>query len=127
MAKKTSLWCCSDCGNESPKLLGKCPSCGNWNTYKEVTLSRGGSSKPSAVFASDTRPEKIGSVSTTTLDRINTGIQEWDRVLGGMVAGQAVLLSGEPGIGKSTLLLHAAQKLAQKGAVLYINGEESSG
>ncbi|MGL5255276.1 MAG: DNA repair protein RadA [Brevinema sp.] len=127
MAKKTSLWCCSECGNESPKLLGKCPSCGHWNTYKEVTLtSRGGSAKSSSVFTSDTRPEKIGTISTTTLDRINTGIQEWDRVLGGMVAGQAVLLSGEPGIGKSTLLLQAAQRLSQKGAVLYINGEESS-
>lgn len=125
MAKK-SLWCCAECGHESPKLLGKCPSCGNWNTYKEITVDSRTPKSKGAVF-SENKPQKISEVDSALLTRTHTGNTEWDRVLGGMVPGQAVLLSGEPGIGKSTLLLQIAQKLAEHGGVFYINGEESSG
>lgn len=125
MAKK-SLWCCADCGHESPKILGRCPSCGQWNTYKEITIETR-APKTKGFTLSENKPEKIADVSSKALERSFTGITEWDRVLGGIVPGQAVLLSGEPGIGKSTLLLQVAQKLSEKGDVFYLNGEESSG
>lgn len=125
MAKK-SAFACSECGYESPKWLGKCPSCSAWNTFKEVHLGKNTKSSP-MVRLRKSRPQAIHTIETHKKELLQTGIPEWDRVLGGMVRGQAVLLSGEPGMGKSTLLLQIADKLSQKGVVLYVNGEESSG
>lgn len=124
MAKK-SAFACSECGYESPKWLGKCPSCSAWNTFKEVHLGK--NTKSSPITLQKSQPQAIHTIETHKKELFQTGIAEWDRVLGGMVQGQAILLSGEPGMGKSTLLLQIADKLAQKGTVLYVNGEESSG
>lgn len=125
MAKK-SAFACSECGYESPKWLGKCPSCSAWNTFKEVHLGKNTKSS-AAVRLQNSQPQAIHTIETRKKELFQTGISEWDRVLGGMVQGQAVLLSGEPGMGKSTLLLQIADMLSQKGDVLYVNGEESSG
>ncbi len=129
MAKSKSAFCCSSCGYETAKWLGKCPSCSEWNTFKEISLGKNSSKKASGSFSAKLQkatPEKITSVSSSQASRTLSGISEWDRVLGGTVPGQAILISGEPGIGKSTLLLQIADKLAEQGVVLYINGEESS-
>ncbi|MGL4387824.1 MAG: AAA family ATPase, partial [Brevinema sp.] len=127
MAKAKTVFCCSQCGYETVKWLGKCPSCGEWNTFSEFSLGKSSSSKSkSPLSISKQKPEKLSEISTHTGERTYTQISEWDRVVGGSLAGQAILLSGEPGIGKSTLLLQIAQKLAQKNLIFYINGEESS-
>ncbi len=126
MAKSKSAFCCDNCGYETPKWLGKCPSCSEWNTFKEVSLGRHSNKKLAPAGGISGRPEKITEISSSSDSRTMCGISEWDRVLNGTVPGQAILISGEPGIGKSTLLLQIAQKLAEQGDVLYINGEESS-
>ena len=116
--KKRTVFVCQNCGYESPKWLGKCPSCGEWNTFVEEKPT-GKKSIPVIPFASG---KKEGYK-----ERINTGIYEFDRVLGGgIVKGSLTLLGGDPGIGKSTLLLTIAGLLSEKGIpVLYVSGEES--
>ncbi len=127
MAKaKKSIFFCQNCGHEESKWLGQCPMCKEWNTFVEekMTMSK-------TVEAAKSRGElevvTLSSVSTTEDERIKTGIGELDRVLGGgIVPGSLVLVGGDPGIGKSTLLLQVCQRLAEnKKKVLYISGEES--
>lgn len=127
MAKgRTTVFFCQSCGYESPKWMGQCPGCREWNTFVEETVE-----KKSAVRAPREKaaagPVCLSSIDTKAEDRISTGMEELNRVLGGgIVRGSLVLVGGDPGIGKSTLLLQVCQKLAAGGhEVLYISGEES--
>ena len=123
------MFVCQECGYETPKFLGRCPECGLWNTLKEFKIQ--GSKLKSSVSASSLNPKPeplqlISEVSSQKKDRISTGISEMDTVLGGgIVAGSVTLLAGDPGIGKSTLLLQVALNLSLKDNILYISGEES--
>lgn len=117
---------CQSCGYISPKWIGKCPDCGAWNSFTEETTVEG---KQSHNFGSLdlVQPVSINSIEITLSDRVSTGIGELDRVLGGgIVKGSLILIGGDPGIGKSTLLLQATNKIAENyGKVLYVSGEES--
>ena len=128
-AKTKTSFFCQDCGMESLKWVGKCPGCGAWNTMVEE-LKPAKSSGRSFVTGSEsmTKPLKLKDVETRQESRIQTSIGELNRVLGGgIVRGSLVLCGGEPGIGKSTLLLQTAQDLSAKGVrVLYVSGEESA-
>lgn len=123
MAKQKTLYICSECGQEYPKWSGKCNACGSWNTLEETTVSA------PAAKASSSRTVKYSKLSEISCDeevRYDTGSQELNRVLGGgLVKGSLVLLSGDPGIGKSTLLLQICNFLGKDHTVLYISGEES--
>ena len=126
MAKSKTVFFCGECGYESAKWLGQCPVCKAWNAFSEApALKKGGSSLKTGVAAS--LPIKIKDVSLESDERVTTGISELDRVLGGgIVKGSLVLVGGDPGIGKSTLLLQMCAKLADKNvSVLYVSGEES--
>ncbi|WP_099470080.1 DNA repair protein RadA [Konateibacter massiliensis] len=126
MAKgKTTIFFCQSCGNETSKWMGQCPACKEWNTLVEEPVSKGTGSKTKRGETS--QPSKISEIETNEEERIKTGMQELDRVLGGgIVQGSLVLVGGDPGIGKSTLLLQVCQMLTmQKKSVLYISGEES--
>lgn len=130
MAKKSKLvFACKECGYNSPKWLGKCPGCQAWNSFvEELDVSKVRPSRRAALNT-PTKPQRIHEVQPLASSRIGTGIGELDRVLGGgVVPGSAVLLAGDPGIGKSTLTLQAAHKFAQATgkAVLYVTGEESA-
>lgn len=126
MAKVKKAFFCKECGYEAPKWLGKCPSCGAWNTFAEEVIAR--ESVPAMVGGSTTksRPQPIREVSESVHQRIDTGNSEVNRVLGGgLVPGSLVLLGGEPGIGKSTLALQLA--LSENNLkTLYVSGEESA-
>ena len=127
MAKaKKSIYFCQNCGHEETKWLGQCPMCKEWNTFVEekVTPLKGGSSKSAVREAEVTT---LNNVTTDQDERMQTNIAELDRVLGGgIVPGSLILVGGDPGIGKSTLLLQVCQQLAAQGRkVLYISGEES--
>lgn len=127
MAKARTVFFCTNCGNETPKWMGKCPGCGAFNTMQEHV------EKPVAVgkavvspLGGGRKPQAINDVSTDDEIRFFTGMQELDRVLGGgAVAGSLVLVGGAPGIGKSTLLLQICQQIGKQRSVLYISGEES--
>lgn len=123
MARARTEWHCSQCGHAAPKWLGRCPECGEYGTFYEVTPS-----VPPVSAVAPRTPVALADVRVDATTRITTGIDELDRVLGGgIVRGSAVLLAGEPGIGKSTLLLQAASRLASTGLrVLYVCGEESA-
>ena len=126
MAKSKTVFFCGECGYESAKWLGQCPVCKAWNAFSEApAVKKGGSSLKPGVAAS--LPIKIKDVSLESDERVTTGISELDRVLGGgIVKGSLVLVGGDPGIGKSTLLLQMCAKLADKNvSVLYVSGEES--
>ena len=126
MAKSKTVFFCGECGYESAKWLGQCPVCKAWNAFSEApALKKGGSSLKPGVAAS--LPIKIKDVSLESDERVTTGISELDRVLGGgIVKGSLVLVGGDPGIGKSTLLLQMCAKLSDKQvSVLYVSGEES--
>lgn len=132
MPTSRSKFVCSSCGYTSGKWYGRCPECGSWNTLEEVTISlpkRG--MFENSMGDGSSEPQKIGSVKSFNEERISTSLEEFDRVLGGeahagIVPGSVILLSGDPGIGKSTLLLEIALKLSEKmGPILYISGEES--
>ena len=130
MAKEKSVYFCQECGYESAKWMGQCPSCGSWNSFAEekVRPQKAGPQKRGGSLGHGmTAPVRLSEISEETEKRTLTGIGELDRVLGGgLVAGSLVLIGGDPGIGKSTLLLQACQKLAAKGeSILYISGEES--
>lgn len=116
-----SLFGCGECGYESPKWLGRCPECGSWNSFAETTAARGSKVAPGAA------PIELSSLDAREEPRMPVGISEFDRVLGGgLVAGSVVLVGGDPGIGKSTLLLQAAAFTAASGRnVVYLSGEES--
>lgn len=128
MAKIKSVYICSECGYESPKWYGKCPSCGEWNTMNEEIKD---TSKPAAGAARShatayAPPVHIREISTTDEIRYKTGSKELDRVLGGgIVKGSLVLLGGDPGIGKSTILLQICEYLGKSLKILYVSGEES--
>ena len=120
-ARLTTVFACQSCGAVSPKWLGRCPECGEWNTYVEEVRSE----RPAAAPAPAS--QAISDVAAGVEDRISTGLPGLDRVLGGgLVPGSVVLLGGEPGIGKSTLLLQAARSIAAAAEVLYVSGEESA-
>ena len=126
MTRLKTVFLCQRCGASSPKWIGKCPSCGEWNTYVEEIVSPA-DRKPSdpAILPENSRPLLLDEVSNALIERIDTGIGEFNRVLGGgLVPGSVVLIGGEPGIGKSTLVLQFA--LSLKGEkILYVSGEES--
>lgn len=131
MAKTKTAYVCENCGYDSAKWLGRCPSCGAWNSFKEITVSQ---EPPSAMRSKaaatkspvkQARPVKLSQVSAAKEPRIDTHDTELNRVLGGgIVPGSLILLGGEPGIGKSTLLLQTVMRMPEK-KVLYVSGEES--
>jgi DNA repair protein RadA/Sms len=130
MAKTKSVYVCQSCGATAPKWIGKCPSCSEWNTYVEEKITKDDSSKPSWRTESNrskiaSKPVKISEVEGQVEKRLNTSDAELNRVLGGgIVGGSLVLIGGEPGIGKSTLMLQLALS-AQNTQVLYVSCEES--
>ncbi|MFM7003619.1 MAG: DNA repair protein RadA [Betaproteobacteria bacterium] len=132
MAKDKTIFTCTDCGGTTPRWLGKCPACGAWNTLLESTVDAGGNAKNRytsqfQALAKTSELTKLGDIEATDVDRSPTGIEELDRALGGgVVEGGVVLIGGDPGIGKSTLLLQALDALQRKGMnTLYVTGEES--
>ncbi|HEX3559800.1 MAG TPA: DNA repair protein RadA [Pyrinomonadaceae bacterium] len=133
MAKATgTVYVCQNCGHQSRKWLGKCPDCGEWNSLVE---ERARAAPPAAKGMAarggfrlrEVKPVKFGEIESQTEARVSSGVTEFDRVLGGgIVPGSLILIGGDPGIGKSTLLLQVADKLSGQGArVLYVSGEES--
>ena len=125
MAKSKTVYFCTDCGNETPKWQGRCPSCGQWNTMQEHIEKPNASGLRSAVGQSRV-PVRLNEVDTNQEIRFSTGIGELNRVLGGgAVEGSLVLVGGAPGIGKSTLLLQICKSLCTERKVLYVSGEES--
>ena len=122
-----TVFFCQNCGYEASKWAGQCPACKEWNTFAEETVLKTASSSKRLKSVADARPMSLDSVSERDDERVVTKIDEFDRVLGGgIVAGSLVLVGGDPGIGKSTLLLQVCQKLSHlKKRVLYISGEES--
>lgn len=129
MAKTKTAYFCQSCGYESAKWLGKCPSCGQWNTLVEEIIEKTATAVPTWKTETSSRklskPSKVDEIQTSIERRILTGDKELDRVLGGgLVEGSLVLIGGEPGIGKSTLMLQLALNLKGK-KLLYISGEES--
>ena len=125
MAKAKTVYSCTECGAISPKWQGQCPGCGQWNTLVEVVQDN----TPSRFkgLASASVVQSLAQVEAEEAPRTSTGIDELDRVLGGgIVRGAVVLIGGDPGIGKSTLLLQALANLGQVGKVLYVSGEESA-
>lgn len=128
MAKRTIKYICNNCAYETPKYLGKCPECGQWNSFEETINTHSTLQKPKAFSSTQTKALPINQISYTKESRLSTNISELDRVLGGgVVAGSLVLIGGDPGIGKSTLLLQLSAQLHQSNQkVLYISGEESA-
>ena len=123
MRKLGTQYRCENCGHTEPKWLGRCPECGLWNTLKEQNTSSGSSKRE---VKGETYSLPILSIDPASGTRTSSGSVEFDRVLGGgFMRGSAILLGGEPGIGKSTLLLQICAKLQTKGRVLYVSGEES--
>jgi len=125
MAKTKSIYSCTECGATSPKWQGQCPGCGEWNTLVESVAEKASGHRfesPAPVA----RPRNLAEIEARESERIATGIAEFDRALGGgLVAGGVVLIGGDPGIGKSTLLLQALSLLSAANKVLYVSGEES--
>ena len=127
MAKTKSVYICQNCGTDSPKWIGKCPSCGEWNTYVEEIISKDTSPKiiMGGLEITKQKPVRLHEVETSEETRIDTSCNELNRVLGGgLVPGSLVLIGGEPGIGKSTLVLQVVLNMKGK-RTLYISGEES--
>src|SRR5512144_3394321 len=129
MAKAKTIYSCTECGGQSPKWQGQCPNCGEWNTLVESVaeaLPAAGKNRFSALAASG-KLQQLAEVEASEVSRTPTGIAEFDRVLGGgLVEGGVVLIGGDPGIGKSTLLLQTLAHLAPEKKVLYVSGEESA-
>jgi DNA repair protein RadA/Sms len=120
MSRSKILYQCQNCGYASPKWLGKCPDCGGWNSFAEEERVTKLKSQKTA------QPVILSEISSSTGTRYSTGIKELDRTLGGgVVMGSVVLIGGDPGIGKSTLILQSLRELAKLGRVLYVSGEES--
>lgn len=127
MAKIKSIYVCSECGYESPKWYGKCPGCSNWNTLNEEIPSLSLSGKSNQSLSAVSQVLALDDITEDVERRISTGNNEFDRVLGGgIVLGSLVLISGDPGIGKSTILLQICEYLGKKLKLLYVSGEESA-
>ncbi len=127
MAKDKTVYTCSDCGGTSAKWLGKCPACGAWNTLEEGVAEAASATRHRFQSLAKSLPvATLSEIDAADVARTPTGLEELDRVLGGgVVAGGVVLIGGDPGIGKSTLLLQAADTLSSRMKVLYVTGEES--
>ena len=127
-SKIKTVFVCSNCGYESSKWLGKCPGCNEWNSFYEEKISKSNDKLAGGVASKKScKPLKLNDVIGKEDTRVSTGFQELDRVLGGgLVNGSLVLLGGEPGIGKSTLILQICDKVNGEGKVLYVSGEESA-
>ncbi len=126
MSKPKSIYTCTECGGTSPKWLGKCPSCEAWNTLVESIAESAGPKHRYQSLAGALPVATLADIEASDVDRLPTGIDELDRVLGGgIVAGGVVLIGGDPGIGKSTLLLQALDALSRNVRTLYVTGEES--
>lgn len=128
--KMLNIFYCQNCGHESAKWMGQCPGCKEWNTFVEETVSQASvknGRSGAAISGGSSKPSTLSEIETTEEDKLRTEIAELDRVLGGgIVAGSLTLVGGDPGIGKSTLLLQTCRNLAHTGKrVLYISGEES--
>lgn len=125
MAKANTVFFCNECGYESAKWLGKCPACNAWNTFVEEKVVKQGNNK--TVVKKTVTPVSLKSIEKIKISRVSSGFDELDRVLGGgFVNGSLTLLGGEPGIGKSTLILQICEKFKTDGKVLYVSGEESA-
>lgn len=121
MAKEKTVFVCGECGYETPKWMGRCPQCDSWNTLVEAQQV---ATKP---FSAPSSAQRLSEVSALPQKRVSSGMEELDRVLGGgLIRGMVALLGGDPGIGKSTLLMQAADALSADSAVLYVSGEESA-
>ena len=128
MSKLKTKFVCQSCGAESPKWLGQCPGCESWNTLQETRQEAAeAASHRYAAVAGTAQLQRLADVEARELPRLPTGIAEFDRVLGGgLVRGGVVLIGGDPGIGKSTLLLQALAAMSERARVLYVTGEESA-
>lgn len=129
MAKHSTVFSCTGCGAQFPKWAGQCSDCGKWNTLEEEIIqpAGGGKGRPYPGLVVSEGIKNLDSVVVDEMVRRNTGISEFDRVLGGgLVSGSVILIGGDPGIGKSTLLLQALANLAKTTKVLYVTGEEST-
>lgn len=126
MAKTKSIYSCTECGGSAPKWQGQCPACGAWNTLVE-TIAEAASTHRYKSAAGAANLQKLAAVSAREAPRLPTGVAEFDRVLGGgLVAGQVVLIGGDPGVGKSTLLLQALAATSREHLAIYVSGEESA-
>ena len=127
MAKTKSVFTCNECGASSPKWVGQCPSCNAWNTLYEAVVTPSSTIHAARQFGAPSSARYLADVTPERIARIPTGINELDRVLGGgLVSGSVVLIGGDPGIGKSTLLTQALTTIGQNTQVLYVSGEEST-
>lgn len=126
MAKTKSVYFCQNCGHESPKWMGKCPSCGEWNTFAEEKVTVSSKNSGARKKSESARPQKLSEIEITEEARMKMPSSELNRVLGGgLVAGSLTLIGGEPGIGKSTLLLQNILSIRNR-KILYVSGEESA-
>ncbi|WP_081106000.1 DNA repair protein RadA [Streptococcus gordonii] len=127
MAKKKTTFVCQNCEYHSPKYLGRCPNCGAWSSFVEEVEAAEVKHARVSLTGEKTRPMKLAEVTSIDVNRTKTEMDEFNRVLGGgVVPGSLVLIGGDPGIGKSTLLLQVSTQLSQQGTVLYVSGEESA-
>lgn len=127
MAKKKTTFVCQSCEYHSPKYLGRCPNCGSWSSFVEEVEVAEVKNERISLTGEKTRPMKLNEVSSIQVARTKTNMEEFNRVLGGgVVPGSLVLIGGDPGIGKSTLLLQVSTQLSTIGTVLYVSGEESA-
>ncbi|MBR5269217.1 MAG: AAA family ATPase, partial [Anaerotignum sp.] len=129
-SKAKTCFICSECEFESAKWYGKCPGCGEWNTMNEeikTAAPKAGGFSGSGTRILTQKPTRINEINSSEEERYHTGLSELDRVLGGgIVRGSLILMSGDPGIGKSTMLLQICQYLGERYRILYVSGEESS-
>lgn len=128
MAKEKTVYVCSNCGQDSPKWVGKCPSCGEWNTYVEEIVRKEPVNRRqvSGIETQKPKPVILSEIIADDEPRINMHDNELNRVLGGgLVPGSLVLIGGEPGIGKSTLVMQTVLRMPEK-KILYVSGEESA-
>ena len=129
MAKLKSKWVCQNCGYETAKYLGKCPDCGKWSTFVEEVFDASAPALETVrAVMNDTKPCLINEIEIDNTIRFSTGIEEFDRVLGGgLVQGSIILLAGDPGIGKSTILLQTGKYICKDDRkALYVSAEESA-
>ena len=127
IAKKKTTFVCQNCEYHSPKYLGRCPNCGSWSSFVEEVEAAEVKHARVSLTGEKTRPMKLAEVTSIDVNRTKTEMDEFNRVLGGgVVPGSLVLIGGDPGIGKSTLLLQVSTQLSHQGTVLYVSGEESA-